>query len=274
MAKYVAKHDLLNEIAKTKNSYCSFLEPEHANYDFIVEDEAEITADRLAELGKNQAIIRLMTYRHIPLLPVPDEPPKKQTEGKQRGRPPKAGAGKGKQRGRLWVRTNFPPFVHLLAELRDGQIELTEVGRSHWVGGLSNGHFSTTHGKWTNRLAMLVDKQVKRQSTQANFNRYSYLDEMMCAARVQMCQAALEFNEAKSDNPFAYFTTTINRAMIRVIKTEKRQQNIRDELLEEYGMAPSWTRQDAAYLKQFEPPALTAENYTLVQRRGRPKKAA
>jgi hypothetical protein len=55
------------------------------------------------------------------------------------------------------------------------------------------------------------------------------------------------FNEAKSANPFAYYTAAITNSFCRVLNTEKRNQNIRDDILEinEHSQAglvkgPSW----------------------------------
>ena len=57
-----------------------------------------------------------------------------------------------------------------------------------------------------------------------------------------MTQIGLQFNEAKSANPFAYYTAEINNSFTRVLNLEKRSQEIRDDLLEEEGLNPSSTR--------------------------------
>ena len=62
----------------------------------------------------------------------------------------------------------------------------------------------------------------------------------------------LQFNEDKSDNPFAYYTTVVNNSFTRVLNIEKKNQGIRDDLLEKAGQAPSWTRQLAHEMKSQE----------------------
>ena len=42
----------------------------------------------------------------------------------------------------------------------------------------------------------------------------------------------MQFDESKSDNPFAYYTAAVTNSFVRVINIEKRNQNIRDDILE------------------------------------------
>ena len=53
------------------------------------------------------------------------------------------------------------------------------------------------------------------------------------------------FDESKSNNPFAYYTAAVTNSFVRVINLEKRNQNIRDDILEQNGLDPSYTRQHA-----------------------------
>jgi len=53
----------------------------------------------------------------------------------------------------------------------------------------------------------------------------------------------LQFDESKSNNPFAYYTAAVTNSFVRIINIEKRNQNIRDDILEMNDMMPSLTRQ-------------------------------
>jgi len=66
---------------------------------------------------------------------------------------------------------------------------------------------------------------------------------MRNSAILQLTYVGLRFNEAKSANPFAYYTAAITNSFCRVLNTEKRNQNIRDDILEINGLNPSWSRQ-------------------------------
>jgi hypothetical protein len=64
-------------------------------------------------------------------------------------------------------------------------------------------------------------------------------------ALVQLSQIGLQFDESKSDNPFAYYTAAVNNSFTRVLNVEKRNQTIRDDILIEQGHLPSYGRQIA-----------------------------
>ena len=139
------------------------------------------------------------------------------------------------------AKVNFPPFQHYrLDEKNKPQC----VGKSHWVGGMDNGHWSCDHGKMTNTLAMMYMKLCERYGTRSNWRGYTYNDEMQSQALMQLSQIGLQFDESKSDNPFAYYTAAITNSFTRILNIEKKNQSIRDDLLEYNSMMPSFTRQN------------------------------
>jgi hypothetical protein len=99
-------------------------------------------------------------------------------------------------------------------------------------------------------------KLCERYATRGNVRGYTYNDEMKGQAILQLTQIGLQFDESKSDNPFAYFTAAVTNSFVRIINLEKRNQNIRDDLLEINGMNPSYTRTGAGdhahAMKRFE----------------------
>jgi hypothetical protein len=178
-------------------------------------------AVELDSIDDDTVVFRVMTYEHIP-----------EEEGRKKN--PKSEADEKS-------RVNFPPFKHYAYVSG----ELKEVARSHWEGSVGNGHFSAEHGRITNKLGTMFLKLVERYSHRANWRGYTYVDEMRGQALVQLSQVGLQFNEAKSDNPFAYYTAAVNNSFTRVLNLEKRNQVIRDDILIEHGHLPSFSRQMA-----------------------------
>jgi len=252
---YLNNKDILKEIHKSKNSFCSYVDDEYHQYDIILDDIDKINIRTIAEAKRNKAkrlqqkdfetrklagekvklaecevdyrkitkeelIFRIMMFDH-----VPDEPGRKKN--------PKTVAD-------TKTKLNFPPFQHFKFNEKG---ELACVGKSHWIGGMSNGSFSKTHGTATEKLARMWMKLCERYATRGNVRGYTYNDEMRGQAILQLAQIGLQFDESKSQNPFAYYTAAVTNSFVRVINIEKRNQNIRDDILEMNDMNPSYTRQ-------------------------------
>ena len=269
---YLNNKDILKEIHKSKSSFCEFTESDYANYDLIwtntiekitkkaVKEARQNRAERLTqlkcdELGIKKAkigddevrlrdvkdtdvIIRVYTFDHIP-----DDPDRKTN--------PKTIAD-------TKVKLNFIPFKHYKMK-DDGTWEL--VGISHWKGGFQNGHFSMTHGKVTNKLAMMYMKLCQRYGSRGNWRGYTYNDEMQSQALLQLSQIGLQFDESKSANPFAYYTAAITNSFTRILNVEKKHQSLRDDLLQEAGVNPSYTRQIEHEMKNNQEFGPSIDNY-------------
>ena len=256
--KYLNNRDLLAQIHASKNTYCSYVDKEDARYDLIISDVKKINATAIAKarkarskrltqeaweeakkaglkkiklsdytvstrkIDKAELVFRVMTFDHIP------------TDSTRKKNP--------KQTSDYHTKCNFPPFHHYRI---DNKGKTKCVGKSHWIGGMSNGHFSCTHGKITNSLAMMYMKLCERYGTRANWRGYTYNDEMQSQALMQLSQIGLQFDESKSENPFAYYTAAITNSFTRILNLEKKNQAIRDDLLEQNNMMPSFTRQTA-----------------------------
>ena len=256
--KYLTNKDLLREIHLSKNTYCSFTDPAYGDYDLIVTNLEKLNIRTIAEAKRNRAakmakaahesavaaagkkmpakefevdyrkvlkqdlVFRVMTFTHVPLAPGRKKTLKNTADSHDK--------------------VNFPPFQHWKYDVNDN---LVCVGKSHWQGDLDQGKFSKDHGQMTNNLARMFIKLCERYATRGNVRGYTYNDEMKGQAILQLTQIGLQFDESKSDNPFAYYTAAVTNSFVRIINLEKRNQNIRDDILEMNGMNPSWTRQNS-----------------------------
>jgi hypothetical protein len=254
---YLNNKDMLKEIHKSKISFSEFIDSKYSDYDVIVEnlndiflpeiqEQAKIThAARLAAAAYESAlantvivtkadkprlvdfklkpdtisidnlVFRVITYEHIPLAPGRKKNPK--TVGDN------------------YVKLNFHPFKHYIVENGNAK----EVGRSH----SRKGKFSLEHGSITAKLAKMFILMVNKYGQRGNWRGYTYIDEMKGQALLQLSQMGLQFNELKSDNPFSYYTASVSNSFTRVFNLEKRNQDLRDDLLIDSGASPSFSRQ-------------------------------
>lgn len=254
---YLNNADLLREIHYSKMSYCNVESDSCYDYDIITDDIRNITnkllqqglenrikrltTEQLRVIQKernctpktalefinqelvdsykthsiNDVIVRIMTNEHV--LTVEDDDTKA-------------------------IRTNFKPYKHYQLKAH-GHIE--EVARSHWRGSIEGGDFSMTHGQLTNELGKMFIVLCDKIGMRSNYRGYSFLDEMKADARFQLTKNALLFDESRITvqlNPFAYYTTIVNHAFKAVLNSEKKNRDLRDDLLEDSGYDPSTTR--------------------------------
>lgn len=278
---YLNNKDILKEIHESKSSYCYFTKPEYHRYDLIIDmphesleksfeyaykpeiiaQAKEVRANRLSiETGKpidpesistTDLVFRVMTWEHIPLS---QKQPRKTTKKKTAKdifdfeeldqdeifADLEDATTKDEVDDMVHVKVNFPPFQHYKI---DDTNSFYCVGKSHWTGGIKRGTFSKDHGQITKKLAKMYIMMCEKYAMKYNWRGYTYNDEMRNSAILQLTYVGLRFNEAKSANPFAYYTAAITNSFCRVLNTEKRNQNIRDDILEMNGLNPSWSRQ-------------------------------
>ena len=235
--KYLNNRDLLAEIHRSKCSFSSFSSPEYSQHDIILSSLSKVNIRTIAEAKRNRAkrlgleafnlarlngdkkikltectpdyktiaksdiIIRIMTFDHIPLSP-------------NRKKTAKSEADKHEK-------VNFPPFQHWKFDENE---ELVCVGKSHWKGSLEKGKFSKDHGRVTENLGRMYIKLSERYAQRSNWRGYTYVDEMRGQAILQLSQIGLQFDESKSENPFAYYTAAVTNSFTRVLNLEKKSQ--------------------------------------------------
>jgi len=277
---YLNNRDILKEIHLSKNTYCSYLDPvQDHQYDIILPTLLKINQRTIAEARRNKAdrlkregtivdpkkipntdlVFRITCWEHIPM--APKKVPKAQAKKKKiedifelellDEEDPLADLLDIPVLDEKHVRLNFPPFYHYRL---DKDKQPYQVGKSHWRGDFEHGEFSKDHGTMTRKLATMFMKLCERYATRSNWRGYTYNEEMRGQALLQLSQIGLQFDESKSQNPFAYYTAAITNSFTRILNLEKKNQNIRDDMLEMNGLNPSWTRQNAGRKKPEQTP--------------------
>ena len=268
---YLNNRDILKEIHLSKNNYCWYRDRVNDHqFDIILPSIDKINQRTIAEARRNKAdrlkregtivdpkkipnteiVFRITCWDHIP------KAPKKITKAEAKRRKledildlddateedPLADIVDVPVLDMNHVRLNFPPFEHY--RLDEDKVPFI-VGRSHWKGDLETGEFSRDHGDMTKKLALMFMKLCERYATRSNWRGYTYNEEMRGQALLQLSQIGLQFDESKSQNPFAFYTAAITNSFTRILNIEKKMQNIRDDILEINGLNPSWTRQNS-----------------------------
>jgi hypothetical protein len=118
---------------------------------------------------------------------------------------------------------------------------------------VSNAELTAALGNWSDarRSAVENDEPVPRMpdsiaeaaltiatrlSNKPNFYGYSFRDEMISDGLLSVCLYAHNFNPAKSNNGFAYFTQIIHNAFLRRLEMEQKQSYIVAKMLEADGV--------------------------------------
>lgn len=84
----------------------------------------------------------------------------------------------------------------------------------------------------SNYIGECILKIATHLSYKANFINYSYRDDMILDGIENCIQYIDNFDPAKSNNPFAYFTQIIYYAFLRRIAKEKKQSYIKGKLIQ------------------------------------------
>lgn len=98
-------------------------------------------------------------------------------------------------------------------------------------------------GQLNDTLAHMLTMLCKRYATRGQYVNYTYNEDMQAYAMMMICKTWHKFDAAKSDNPFAFYTQCIKHSFIQFLNQEKRQRDIRDELLVDNGLNPSFSYQ-------------------------------
>lgn len=283
---YLNNRDILKEIHKSKNTYCCYDNPDlDHQYDIILPSVNKINQRTIAEARRNRAdrikretgvvldpvkipntelVFRITTWEHIPM--APKKVPKTKATKKRRIEDilelddvdtDDELSADIPLLDPTHIRLNFPPFFHY--RINEHKVAFI-VGKSHWKGTLDKGEFCKDHGNMTKKLALMFMKLCERYATRSNWRGYTYNEEMRGQALLQLSQIGLQFDESKSQNPFAYYTAAITNSFTRILNIEKKNQNIRDDILEMNGLNPSWTRQNqgAATMADMSGPVVSS----------------
>ena len=141
----------------------------------------------------------------------------------------------------------------------------TKVRQKREVSTTTKGHYVTNAtllpavieakklGYVTDKLIRMIKMIAERYSRKYNFVNYSFREDMVSVAVMNLCNNALKFNVERSDkpNPFSYYTSAIHNSFLQYIGDEKRHRILRDTLLIDAGSNPSFNFMEGEKDEQY-----------------------
>ena len=112
-------------------------------------------------------------------------------------------------------------FLVAMTEYRELRIKAEEEGKKR--------------PQVTNYIGECYLKIANHLSYRPNFINYTYRDDMISDGIENCLQYMDNFDPEKSKNPFAYFTQIIYYAFIRRIQKEKKQQEVKQKMIANFG---------------------------------------
>ena len=95
-------------------------------------------------------------------------------------------------------------------------------------------------GKMSNELAVMLNKIAYRFSLSPSYIRYSYREDMVSAAMLNLVNKWHKFDETVSNNPFSFYTTAVYHSFLQFLSDEKDETKVKDLLSIQAGMNPSF----------------------------------
>ena len=95
-------------------------------------------------------------------------------------------------------------------------------------------------GVMTDKLARMLMLLTERFARRGNYIGYTFNDDMQAYAMMQFVKTWYKFDETKYSNAFAYYTTCVYNSFNQYLNKERKQRDIRDEVLLKNGLMPSF----------------------------------
>jgi DNA-directed RNA polymerase specialized sigma24 family protein len=103
---------------------------------------------------------------------------------------------------------------------------------------------SKVDGRMSDTLARMLQLLCSKYAKKGNFINYSYNEDMQAYAMMMLVRTWNSFDPEKSNNPFAFFTQCVKNSFIQYLNQEQRQRDVRDLLLIDQGLNPSYGFED------------------------------
>lgn len=112
---------------------------------------------------------------------------------------------------------------------------------------------SKESGRMSDRLASMLHLLTSKYAKSSQYIGYPFNDDMQGYALMMLVKTWSAFDPARSENPnpFAFYTQCIKNSFNQYLNKEKLHRNVRDALLVNQGLSPSYTYQ-AEYRERMD----------------------
>lgn len=124
---------------------------------------------------------------------------------------------------------------------------ITQAGKTIYLNNkelLAEVRESKKIGRMTDTLAKMLILLCSKYAKKGNFVNYSYNEDMQGYAMMMLVRTWNSFDPEKGSNPFAFFTQCIKNSFIQYLKIEGKQRMVRDVLMIDQGLNPSYGYDD------------------------------
>lgn len=125
---------------------------------------------------------------------------------------------------------------------------ITQAGRTVYLNNkalLEEVKTSKEKGRMSDTLAKMLQLLCSKYAKKGNFVNYSYNEDMQAYAMMMLVRTWNGFDPERSNNPFAFFTQCIKNSFIQYLNQERRQRDVRDALMVDVGLNPSYGYEDS-----------------------------
>ena len=100
---------------------------------------------------------------------------------------------------------------------------------------------SKEEGRMSDKLARMLQMLAQRFARKPNYIGYTFNEDMQAYAMMHLCKTWSRFDEKKFSNAFAYYTQCVYNSFSQYLNKEKTQREVRDKLILQGGLSPSFT---------------------------------
>lgn len=120
-------------------------------------------------------------------------------------------------------------------------------------------------GEISEKLGKMFMLISEKYTNHRYFVQYAYKEDLASIGAVACCNAYMKFDSSRGSNAFAFFSSTVYYAFLQHIKKEYRQKDIKDQILVDNDLNPSYGYEERYEAERSEKLVKEREDSTQVE---------